>query len=82
MKTSFLKFLGIFGFVIFVVGVGLLTMIGSLVPWVTYGHIVVGLLSILVWFAGEGTRSLGPKSSFWFKCNRVYSAIYCAAGYD
>jgi ABC-type uncharacterized transport system involved in gliding motility auxiliary subunit len=61
MKTSFLKFLGIFGFVLFVVGVALLTMIGSVVPVVTYGHIVVGLLSILAWFVGEGTRSLGQK---------------------
>lgn len=61
MKASFLKFLGIFGFVIFVVGVALLTMIGSVVPVVTYGHIVVGLLSILIWFVGEGTRSLGQR---------------------
>jgi ABC-type uncharacterized transport system involved in gliding motility auxiliary subunit len=61
MKTSQLKFLGIFGFVLLVVGTALLTTMGSSVLAVTYGHIIIGVLAILVWFVGEGTRSLGEK---------------------
>jgi ABC-type uncharacterized transport system involved in gliding motility auxiliary subunit len=62
MKTRWMKFLGILGFVLFIVGVGMLTMFGSsVVREVTFGHIFLGILCLAVWFIGEGTRTLGQR---------------------
>lgn len=65
MRTRWSKFSGIAGAILFVVGLGALTVFGTAtIPVVAFGHLFLGILLILIWFVFEGARALARPGEF------------------